>query len=86
MSLPRAIAAAVLAVLAAVAAWWLLGRGIVTDVWPAFVDGTDSTPITRYSGPWLTAAALAALLAALLLLAAAVELIRWSRRGVRAAG
>lgn len=86
MSLPRAITAAVLAVLAAVGAWWLLGRGVVTDVWPPFVDGTDSTLITRYSGPWLTAAAGAALLSALLLLAAAVDLLRWSRHRVRTAG
>jgi hypothetical protein len=86
VSLPRAIAAAVLAALAGAGAWLLLQHGVTTDPFPPFIDGAESTSITRYSGPWLTAAAGAALLAALLLLAAIVDLMRWSRRGVRAVG
>ena len=80
MSLPRAIAAGVLGVLAAGGAWWLLQHGINTNTFPPFVDGAESTTITRYSGPWLTAAAGAALLSGLLLLSAVWDLLRWSRR------
>lgn len=86
MRLPRAIAAAALAVLCGIGAWVLLQHGISTDAFPPFIDGAESTSITRYSGPWLTAAAGAGLLAALLLLAAVVELLRGSGRAVRAAG
>jgi hypothetical protein len=71
--------AAVLALIAGVAAWWLVGRGVVTNDFPPFLDSQSVTPITRYSGPWLTAAAVAALLAALLALAAVFDLVRWSR-------
>lgn len=59
-----------LVVLFLAAAWFAVRQGIVTDTWPAFLPGTDSTTITRYSGPWLTAAAAAVLgagLSALLL-------------------
>ena len=80
MRLPRAIAAGVLGILAAGAAWWLLQHGINTDTFPPFVDGAESTTITRYSGPWLTAAAGAALAAGLLVLSAVLDLLRWSRR------
>ncbi len=69
----------VLAVLAAVAAWFLLRQGIRTDDFPPFIDGRQSTPITRYSGPWLTAASAMALIAALFLLFAVIDLVRWSR-------
>ena len=75
----RAAIAVVLAVLAAAAAWFLLRHGIRTDDFPPFIDGQQSTPITRYSGPWLTAAAGMALLAALLLLFAVIDLVLWSR-------
>jgi hypothetical protein len=68
-----------LATVAGIAAWWLLGRGVRTDDFPPFLDTQSVTPITRYSGPWLTAAAGAALVAALLLLAAVFDLIRFSR-------
>jgi hypothetical protein len=82
----RAVAAAVSAFTAGALAWWLLGRGVATDDFPAFLDSQSVTPITRYSGPWLTAAAGAALLAALLVLAAVFDLVRWSRaRTVRGA-
>jgi Na+/proline symporter len=75
----RGVVAAGLAVLAGVACWWLVGRGVRTDNFPPVLGTQTVTPITRYSGPWLTAAAGAALLAALLLLAAAFDLIRWWR-------
>lgn len=75
----RAIVAVVVALLAAVAAWLLLQHGVRTDAYPAFLPGTDSTGITRYSGPWLTAAAGAALVAALALLSAGLDLRRWRR-------
>ncbi len=75
--LVRSIAAAVAAVLAGVAAVLLVRNGIRTNTFPPFLDGTSSTTITRYSGPWLTAGAGAALLAALLLLSAVLDLRRW---------
>ena len=75
----RAVIAAVLAILAGTGAVRLASRGVRTDVFPAFLQGETGTVITRYSGPWLTAAAGAALLAALLLLSAAIDLVRWSR-------
>jgi len=83
--LVRAGIAVVLAAAAAVGAWLLAARGVRTDAFPPFVAGAESTPITRYSGPWLTAAAAAALMAALLLLAALFDLIRWSRSRVASA-
>lgn len=55
------VAAATLAVFFLGAAWFATRRGIFTDTWPAFLADTDSTSITRYSGPWLTAAAAAVL-------------------------
>jgi hypothetical protein len=55
------VGAGILALLFLAAAWFAAGRGIITDTWPAFLADTDSTSITRYSGPWLTAAAAAAL-------------------------
>lgn len=60
-SLLPTLGAGVLALLFLAAAWFAAGRGIITDTWPAFLPDTDSTSITRYSGPWLTAAAAAAL-------------------------
>lgn len=55
------VTGSVLAVLFLAAAWFAVRHGVVTDTWPAFLPGTESTAITRYSGPWLTAAALAVL-------------------------
>jgi hypothetical protein len=75
----RCIAAAVLAVVVSLAAWWLVARGVRTDDFPAFLASQSVTPITRYSGPWLTAAAGAMLVAALLLMSAVFDLVRWSR-------
>jgi hypothetical protein len=82
----RGIIAGILAVLAGGGAWLLLRHGVRTDAFPPFLTDTDATPITRYSGPWITAAAGAALLAALLLLSAVLDLIRWSRTAPRDAG
>lgn len=78
----RSVLAAVAGALAAVGSWLLLRRGIVTDDYPAFLPGTDSTAITRYSGPWLTAAAAVGLVAALLVLWAGITLLRWRRSPV----
>ena len=82
----RGVIAVVLAAASAVGAWLLAARGVRTDVFPPFVAGAQSTTITRYSGPWLTAAAGAALLAALLLLAAVLDIVRWSRARSSSAG
>jgi len=72
-----------LAVVAAVAAlfgsWALLRTGIQVDTWPSFLTDGGSTSITRYSGPWITAAAAAALVAGLLLLMGALDLVRYRR-------
>jgi len=75
----QAILALVAAALAARGAWWLLRHGIRTDAFPPFLADAETTEITRYSGPWLTAAAGAALGAALMLLLAVVRLVQWSR-------
>jgi hypothetical protein len=82
----RGIVTGILAVLAGGGAWLLLRHGVRTDAFPPFLTDTESTPITRYSGPWITAAAGAALLAALLLISAVLDLIRWSRAVPRDAG
>lgn len=76
----RAVVFAILAVAAGVAGVLALRRGISSDDFPPFLADQQYTTITKYSGPWLTAAAGAALLAGLLLLAAVVELTRWLRR------
>jgi len=65
----RTVAAGALAVLLLVVAAYCLRRGIVTDTWPPFLPGADSTTITRYQGPWLTAAAVALLGAGLSIMA-----------------
>jgi hypothetical protein len=75
----RSIGTAIAAVLAAVGSWLLLRNGIRTDAYPAFLPGTENTEITRYSGPWLTAAAGVALVGALLLLSSGIDLVRWYR-------
>jgi len=69
-------------VLALIGSWFLLRSGVQVDTWPAFLTGADSTSITRYSGPWITAAAAALLVAGLLLLLGTVDLVRY-RRSVR---
>lgn len=68
----------VLAALLLATAWFAARRGVITDTWPAFLPDTDSTSITRYSGPWLTAAAAAALGAGLSIMAMVRQIVRRS--------
>jgi len=77
--LVRGALAVVVAVLALVGSWALLRHGIQADDWPSFLADSGTTSITRYSGPWITAAAAAALVAGLLLLLGAVDLVRYRR-------
>ena len=79
----RTVVAAILAVVLLVGAVVLTRHGIVTDVWPAFLPATDSTSITRYSGSWLSSAAVA-LLGAGLSLMVVVRGIRGRRTAVGA--
>lgn len=65
----RIVVPALLALMFLLAAGVAVRRGIIIDTWPAFLPGTDSTSITRYSGPWLTAAAAALLGAGLSIMA-----------------
>ncbi|HEY7815615.1 MAG TPA: hypothetical protein VIC62_20390 [Nakamurella sp.] len=65
----RIVVAGVLALLFLGLAALCVRRGIVTDTWPAFLPATDSTSITRYQGPWLSAAAVALLGAGLSIMA-----------------
>jgi len=65
----RTVVAGLLALMFLLAAGVAARRGIIADTWPAFLPGTDSTSITRYSGPWLTAAAAAVLGAGLSIMA-----------------
>ncbi len=74
----RVVVSLVVAVVLLVAAAWCLREGVATDTWPAFLPDTDSTQITRYEGPWLTAAAVA-LLGAGLAVMAAVRNVRGRR-------
>ncbi|MGS0687590.1 hypothetical protein ACVBEQ_20935 [Nakamurella sp. GG22] len=75
----RAGVAFVASIASAVSALLLVRNGIRTDEFPPFLPGTTETPITRYSGPWITAGAGAALLAVLFLLFAVADIVRWSR-------
>ena len=75
----RAGVALVASIASAVSALLLVRNGIRSDEFPPFLPGTTETPITRYSGPWITAGAGAALLAVLFLLFAVVDIVRWSR-------
>ena len=68
-TLLRTVVAGLLALMFLLAAGVAARRGIIADTWPAFLPGTDSTSITRYSGPWLTAAAAAVLGAGLSIMA-----------------
>ena len=65
----RVVGAGVLVLLFLGLAAYCFRRGIVTDTWPAFLPDSGSTSITRYQGPWLTAAAIAVLGAGLSVMA-----------------
>ncbi len=75
----RAGVALLASIASAVSALLLIRNGISTDDFPPFLAGATETSITRYSGPWITAGAGAALLAVLFLLFAVVDIVRWSR-------
>jgi hypothetical protein len=77
--LVRGALAVLAAVLALLGSWALLRTGVQVDAWPSFLPDADSTSITRYSGPWITAAAAAALVAGLLLLMGTTDLVRYRR-------
>ncbi len=70
MSPVRTVVAAVLTVLLLAAAVYCTRQGVVSDTWPGFLPGTESTSITRYRGPWLSAAAVALLGAGVSVMAA----------------
>jgi hypothetical protein len=71
---------AALAVVAAVAAWLLVQRGITLVEYPPFLPDGPPTQITRYSGPWLTAAGAAGLVAAVLLVLGTADVLKRRRR------
>ncbi len=74
----RVLVAALAGIGLATAAVLLFRHGVRPDHFPAVVTGTE-TVITRYSGPWIGAAAAAALLAGLALTSCCVDLFRWAR-------
>ena len=82
-SLIKPIVLMLLAVLSGVAGWLAVQRGITSDDFPPFLADQQYTAITKYSGPWLTAAAGFALVAGLLMLAAVVVLTRRLRQSRR---
>lgn len=76
MLLIRGILAGVATVALIVAAVLLFRHGIRSNDFPAYATGTTRTVIQRYSGPWIGAAALAALLAGLCLTSCGADLFR----------
>ncbi len=76
--LVRFVVAGLAAVLLLVAAVLLFRHGVRTDHFPSFVSGV-TTSITRYSGPWIGAAAGLALLAGVALTVGGVDFFRWLR-------
>lgn len=78
---------ALLGALAALAAAWLLlvRGGIRVDDFPPLLPDSSATPITRYCGPWITAAAGVVLIAGLLALLGAADLLRGRRSTGRTA-
>ncbi len=74
--LVRVVLAGVATVLLAVAAALLFRHGVRSNDFPPYATGATRTVIQRYSGPWIGAAALAALLAGLCLTSCGADLLR----------
>jgi hypothetical protein len=72
----RSVLAGVAAVLLVIAAVLLFRHGVRPNNFPPYATGTTRTVIKRYSGPWIGAAGLAALLAGLCLTSCAADLFR----------
>ena len=74
----RVLVAAVATIGLSTAAILLYRHGVRPDHFPTGITGLDAV-VTRYSGPWIGAAAATALLAALSLTSCIVDLFRWAR-------
>jgi hypothetical protein len=74
--LVRSILAGAATVLLLVAAVLLFRHGVRPNNFPPYATGTTRTVIQRYSGPWIGAAGLAALLAGLCLTSCGADLFR----------
>lgn len=74
--LVRSALAGVATIVLVVAAVLLFQHGVRPGDFPPYAAGTTRTVIERYSGPWIGAAGLAALLAGLCLVSAAADLTR----------
>ena len=74
--LVRLILAGVATVVLVVAAVLLFRHGVRPNDFPPYAAGTKSTVIKRYSGPWIGAAGLAAVLAGLCLTSCGADLFR----------
>lgn len=72
----RSVLAGVATIALIVAAVLLFRHGVRPNDFPPYASGTTRTVIRRYSGPWIGAAGLAALLAGLCLVSAAADLFR----------
>jgi hypothetical protein len=72
----RSILGGVATLALVVAAVLLFRHGVRPSNFPAYASGTSRTVIQRYSGPWIGAAGLAALLAGLCLTSCAADVFR----------
>jgi hypothetical protein len=72
----RSVLAGIATLLLVAAAVLLFRHGVRPNDFPAYATGTTRTVIKRYSGPWIGAAGLAALLAGLCLTSCAADLFR----------
>ncbi len=77
--LVRLLVAAVAAMALLVAAALLFGHARQSNIFPPYVTGGGPTVITRYSAPWISASAGAALLAGLSFTSFGVDLFRRTR-------
>ena len=74
--LVRVLLTGVATLLLVVAAVLLFRHGVRSNDFPPYATGTTRTVIQRYSGPWIGAAGLAALLAGLCLTSCGADLFR----------